>query len=247
MADISDRFLRASDVSDKWGLNVVLFGPNGAGKTTLASTAQDSEFGRDVIFCDVEGGTRSIADREDIQVFVPDRWSEIADFYAFLAGQQHPYRTIVLDSLAELYHYAIKDVMGGASGAPQLQHYGEANDRLATLVRNFKRFSRELGWNVIFTAPAVEVKDDITGMVLTRVDLTPGAAKSVFQIVDTMAYLGVESKREGGTLQTRRYLQIGPTGNITAKHRQPRSGNPLPTRITDPSLVSILAQRKESK
>jgi len=40
--------MRASDVGQSFGLNLLVYGQSGTGKTTLAASAQDSEFGADV-------------------------------------------------------------------------------------------------------------------------------------------------------------------------------------------------------
>ena len=240
--DVGKSIMRASDIGDAWGLNMVVFGNPGAGKTTYCATAQDSDKGRDTLFIDVEGGTRSISDREDIAVLKPETFEELKEIYDWLSKGDHKYRTIVLDSLTEIQRLSLKSVMkvSATPEQPSQPEYGKSNENIAVLMRNFKLFSQERGWNVIATALAVEVKDDSTGAILTRVDLTPGAAKNVFQVADTIGYLGIETTRQGNT----RYLLLHQTSSILAKHRQPRSGTQLPTRIEEPTLPMILDHKR---
>jgi hypothetical protein len=237
---VADQIVRATEVVDRQGFNGILFGFSGAGKTTLASTAQNSEYGRDVLFLDFESGTRSIADREDVHLIPVKEFEQTPEIYRYLKDGTHPYRTIVIDSLTELQAVSLKSVMKASATPeqPSQPEYGRSNINVITTVRNFRLLATERGWNVIYICGAVEVKDEVSGAVLTRVDLTPGAAKQVFQAVDVVGYLGVDTARDG---TSKRYLLMRNTSHILAKIRQPRTGPQLDTRIEDPTMEAILA------
>ena len=233
------RVIKASDVADEWGLNMILFGQPGVGKTTLAASAQDSEFGKNVLFIDVEGGTRSIADRNDIDVIRPDSMGEVKDIYDWLADGQHDYRTIVVDTLSELQRVGLGEILQTAKDPswPQIQDWGRSTEQMQKLVRAFRLLAQREGWNVIFTAHANQQQDAITGANLIRPNLTPGATVATTGIVDVCGYLKM---LPDGTRQ----LQLAPTRSVAAKYRQPLTGKRLPDAIDNPSMVTILGHLK---
>jgi phage nucleotide-binding protein len=233
------KVMRANEVVDAWGLNMVLFGIPGAGKTALAATAQDSPYGADVLFIDVEGGTRTIADRKDITVFKPDTFSEVREMYDWIvdAGESggHSFKTIVIDTLPELQRIGLKEILSSSKNPdwPGIQDWGKSTEQMMAMVRAFRGLSQGHGYNIIFTAHANEQKDEVTGAVMVRPNLTPKATEMVCGAVDVVGYL---SRNPAGV----RELRLEPTNTIMAKYRQPRSGVQLPTVIQDPNLVSIL-------
>lgn len=234
------KFLKATEVVDAWGLNMVLFGVPGVGKTTLAAEAQDSPYGKDVFFIDVEGGTRSISDRPDITVWRPESWFQVKEVFDWLATESHPYRTIVIDTLNELQSLGMKDIMETAKDPewPGIQDWGKSTEQMARLVRAFLAFSQERGWNVIFTAHANEQKDEVTGKLLIRPNLTPKATERVCGLVDVVGYYSRD--RDGN-----RELLLEPTPSIVAKYRQPLTGPQLPVKMINPSMVDILSHLRE--
>lgn len=235
LTPITARLHSASESPTKMGMNAVLFGPPGVGKTTLCAQAQDSEFGRNVIFIDVEGGTRSISDRSDITVFRPSEFADLREIFDYLADGDHTFQTIVIDTLNELQKLGLRDIMQTAKDPewPGIQDWGRSTEQITRMVRAFRGLSQERGWNVFFTAHANKQKDELTGRVFIEPNLTPKATEMVCGAVDMVGYLqfDMEGKRE---------LLLQPTNTITAKYRQPRTGPQLPAVIKEPNLVQIL-------
>jgi hypothetical protein len=70
-------------------LRVVLYGPEGVGKTTFAAGSNSP------IFLCAEDGTNE----HDVARLRPHTWDEVFEAVAMLAGEQHSYRTLVIDTL----------------------------------------------------------------------------------------------------------------------------------------------------
>lgn len=230
------RFLQASEVNDAWGLNLLIYGSPGVGKTTLAASAQDSPHGADVLFIDVEGGVRSIADRSDITVFRPDDFNDIIKvFVALKQGDLPQFKTVVVDSIGEAQALGLKTIMASAKNPdlPGLQDYGKSNEQIGRLIRGLRGLAQTRAINVILTALAVEAKDEGSGAILTRPALTPKAMELATGAVDMLGYL--TQTREG-----QRVLKFSPSTQYLAKLRQPLSGAQIPLEIPDPTLPRIL-------
>jgi phage nucleotide-binding protein len=236
---VAKMMVPASTIPDEWGLNMILFGSPGVGKTTLAASAQDSKYGRNVLFIDVEGGTRSIADRTDVQVVRPANFGEVRDIFDWIMTEEHSFQTFVIDTIVELQQLGMKDIMLTAKDPewPGLQEWGKSSDQITRLVRAFRGLAQTKGWNVIFTAHASEQKDEAEGRIYVRPNLTPKVTERICGAVDVVGYM---TKEDDGT----RKLQLGPTRRVMSKYRQPLSGRRLPDVILNPSLVTILEHLK---
>ena len=242
----------ASQVVKALGVNMALFGHPGSGKTTLLKTAQDSEYGRDVIVIDMEGGTRSISDRDDVMVATKpgtdgdplETWDDVSAVSELLRRQviegTCPFKTIGFDTLSAAQRLTLQKVMKASPtpDMPSQPEYGKANELLLDLVRKWCEVSRRYGVNVIFNCHAVEEKDESTGIVLIRMSLTPGVIKGVYQAVDSIGYIAADPKTN------RRRLLLRETPKVLAKFRQPQSGPQLPLEIDDPDLGNIIEHVK---
>ena len=233
--DISKRFLQADQVSDRWGLNMLLTGHAGVGKTLLASTAQDSDNGKDVFIVDIDSGVRTVSDRNDVTVFVPDGWDDVIDVTDWLETEKHDYRTIIYDSLSDGQVMALRWVLQTAKDPewPSLYDRGKVNAQVVGLVRKTRQWSLNRGWNVIFTTRLKEAKNDQTGQITERPLLSPAALDMVTGAVDVIGILEIDSEGE------RRLIFKG-SDRQTAKFRAPRGFN-IPDRIDSPSMSDVLA------
>ena len=65
-------------------VKALIYGPYGGGKTTLAAQAQDVPAMQDVLFLDTEAGSRSIRNREDIDLVTITSYATFAEAFKFL-------------------------------------------------------------------------------------------------------------------------------------------------------------------
>ncbi len=239
MAVISpERFIKASEVKDQWGLNLLIYGPPGAGKTVLAASAQDSKYGKDVLFLDVESGTRSLSDRPDITIFVIKEWADFRHIYEWIITEDHTYKTIVIDSLSEAQSLSLQHVLrsaGRPDGPAGIQDYGKSKQQVVSMMRAFKGLSASKGYTIIFTALETTEKDEISGAIMRYPALSPATQRAAMAIVDGVGYLAVGTKGK-------RILHLAQTHSIAAKIRQPVNKPVISTKIESPSLATILEQ-----
>jgi phage nucleotide-binding protein len=212
----------------------LIYGDAGVGKTVFAASAQDHPDGKNVIIIDIEGGTRSISDRADIDIFQPKNWTELRNMFDWLAnGKDHGYQTVVIDSLTEAQQLGLRDLVAQGS-TPELQQWGKSNEQVQSLARNYKSLAQIRGFNVIFTARVAEIKNEQTGVVLRRPMLTPKAADAVVGIVDAVGFMEMHPRTR---LRT---LRFGAMNSTWAKVRQPASNAKLPLAVENPTMSLLL-------
>jgi len=232
--------IKASEVPDEWGFNILIYGHPGAGKTVLAASAQDSPHGRDVLFLDCEAGTRSISDREDIDVISITAWEQMGQTYDWLVSPDtnHSYKTIVIDTLTALQELKLAEIMAVSKNeTPTFDEWNKLNSATNRMFRSFKDLATDKGYNVIFVCWETEEKNEQTGAVLTRPALTPAAARYIMGSVDIIGHLGYNSKEE-------RVLRLQGTASLSAKAREPSSRKVLEPQYINPSMVTILDAQK---
>jgi hypothetical protein len=237
----------SSPQQDQVWLRVMLYGEFGVGKTFLAAGADDVESMRDVFYIDAESGKLSLSNRPNMSLVRINSYRQIRYIYEFLRrhcqlrddgdeegladlaaqysrggvpDKPKVYRTVVIDSLTEVYRYLMYQVTGVRQGnhpldqeppAKQWQDWGKAGEMMLFLVRSF----RDLPMHVIFVASAATFEDDAKRQ-LKSPDF-PGRLRWQLQgFVDVVGYM-VSAAGEEGAIQRRLYLTPG--RNYQAKHR----------------------------
>ena len=156
-------------------LNVMIYGDSGAGKTLLSGTSAFVPELSPVLFIDVEGGTHTLShfeDTADIDI-VPDpgedrtfRWTDVQKIYDALYKGNHPYKTVVIDSLTEMQKLAMSNILGSGAkvdidaigNLPEFKEWHTNTEQMRRMVRAF----RDLPMNTIFTALADDIADPRT-------------------------------------------------------------------------------------
>lgn len=239
----------AADLVDKQGLNMALFGHPGCGKTTLSAGAQDTEYGRNVLFFDFgDAGVRSIADRKDIGVVdVKKRggWEGFTKVSEYLkprmGSSDRPIGTVVFDTVSGMQKIAIAKILTRDKTNPDMRGvYGEANDWIAKEIADWCTLSRETGVNVIFHAHAQEVQDE-ENKIHIRVNLTPGLVSTLLSTVNAVGFLTAPNS------VAPRKLRLQPNAQVIAKFQQPLTGPQLPDVLEKPSMAALIEHVKGIK
>jgi len=145
---------------ERFLLNGLVVGPAGDGKTSLLATAADVEEMAPVLFLDIEGGTLSVAHRQDIwkeRIKTVDQFESVFWKLANGAKEYAEFKSVVVDSGTELASMGLEETVSDAfkkggnresRDDVQLQDYGKNTTRQRRLFRWF----RDLDKHVLITA-----------------------------------------------------------------------------------------------
>lgn len=242
-----------SSVIDRQGLSAMLFALPGMGKTTLGLTMLNSDDGGPMLIVNFDEELRSISDLgpdSGVMVWPGEaqggkirNWSQIDSFCSKLLTGKHPFKSVMFDTLNSAYDkFALPDVKARNPGARDpRQIYGEANDMIIALVRNFCAVAREQGLNVLFVCHAEEKQVGENGPIYIRPKITPGVVQGINQQVSLIGYLSPPG------LNKPRTLQLSPSKMIASKIHQPRTGPQLPEKIVDPDLGKLIDHLKRRR
>lgn len=222
--------LVGEDPSEKFKyLNVLFHAFGGLGKTTACASACLDPRTAPVLVCDFEGGApirfakmpkgtytiRSIRSVKDLN-----------DIYEYLRKGDHPYKSVVLDSLTEIQKLGLMEFVYGPGGidksfmgsvinvkTAEIQHWGKSGSQMGMIVRYF----RDLPMHVFFTTLTQTTKDELTGKITYNIALPGKQADEVPGIPDIVGYIDVV--KDAATKQDVRAIYFQPTGKVIAKDR----------------------------
>lgn len=241
-----------SSVVDMQGLSMMLFSLAGGGKTTLLLTLRNSLDGGPLLIVNFDEELRSISDlgpNDGVMVWPGEQqggkiksWSAIDAFCTKLLTTKHPFTGIAFDTLNSLYDkFALPYVKAkNPSVKDPRQLYGEANDMVLRVVRDFSANAREKGLNVVFTCHAEEKQVGENGPIYIRPKITPGVVLGMNQCVSIIGYLQPP-------VMGHRSLQLAASRLVATKIHQPRSGPQVPDKIKDPDLGLLINHLKHKK
>jgi hypothetical protein len=225
-------------------LNILVHSPGGHGKTTFTATACDDKRTSPVLICDFEGGAPIRYAKKDPTTFTIRRIRSIADLSAifeYLRSGDHPYKSVVLDSLTEIQKLGLFEFVYGTQPdkafkgdllgikTAEIQHWGKSGTQIAMLVRYF----RDLPMHVFFTTLTQNQKDETTGKITITVALPGKQADEVPGIPDIVGYLGISKRQDGSMVRT---MLFQPDGRIVAKDRTDALG----TTMEEPTAGKML-------
>lgn len=207
-------------------VKMLVYGDPGVGKTVFSCS------GDRTIFIDVEGGSLSIQERIKAKKVVRkrfDTFDEIEEFVRGLREKGSKADTLVIDSITELQKKLMDSIV---AQHPEVKRpYGDGltvgdwgynTERM----RRFIRMARDLDMNVIFTALAMDEKNEMTGAVKTLPKMSSKLSADVCGYVDIVGYLYVDNvtDEDGESVPVRRML-VQPVGMYYAKDRSGALGN----------------------
>lgn len=230
--------------TDEANLCAVIHGEPGVGKSTLAATAPGP-----VLVLDAEGGFRFIPGRKirwdpttqpvpeagdwDYCIVATTRWETVAAAYAVLQSGDHPFNSVVLDSLTEIQKRLVDNVSGVEQ--PTQQQWGQ----ILRAMEDFVRKLRDMTFHPTHPLKAVVLlclthrKDDVF-----RPLVKGSLAMSLPAFMDVVGYLYVDNGADGGP---ERKLLIQPTVEYEAKDRTGVLTETFGPVVPSPTLPMILA------
>lgn len=221
-------------------LTILIHGESGSGKSTLAVTAPgpvlilDAESGSDylddVVYWNPSAEAPPVADGSwrNCVVNVLD-YETVVRAYEFLASGEHPFKSVVLDSVSEIQQRCI-DAIAGADQMKQ-QQWGELLRTVSGLIRKFRDLKSHPTnplWAVVFVC--MTTKDD--GQ---QVPLVQGSLKSFLPYYsDACGWLWSDIDDFG---VEHRHLLLGKDPMYVSKERL---GGRLPRVVDDPNLSDMI-------
>lgn len=227
-------------------LRMLIHGDPGQGKTFLCGTAADDPRTHPVLFVDTEGGTLSIRNK-DVQVVRVQSWQDIQKLVAHLRKGNHPYKSIVVDSLTEMQKTIMSDILkqnqlnGNRQHDPDIpeqRDWGKNAERVRKVVRAFRDLPDV---HVIFTCLSQEVKDEQTGKVTIKPSLPGKLRDEVPGFIDVVGWLHVmrQTEKQGDKKETKliRQIMFQPDASVSVKDRSGALG----VVMQDPTIPKILS------
>jgi hypothetical protein len=223
-------------------LKVLLYGRNGQGKTRIAAT------GPKPLIIDInEKGTKSVRNYKGAKVLQVAEWEDITHAYWYLKEGNHPYETVVLDTVTAMQHMCMRHVLGEAEdrdpnrepSMPDRRAWGKLSELLKPIFLDY----RNLPMHVIFIAQERTLSEEDEVTVEHVPDLSPGSRGVATGAVDIIGRVfqrevRVASKKKGKEVkkwQTR--LLVGPHDEYTTKDRTGALGRIM----NDPTVPKMLA------
>lgn len=214
----------------KW-LKCLFYGPPGTGKTVFGATSPEP------YIYDVENSSLSLNNHPELNGVMVMEYKSLGQLEALLGyfERKHPsfekYQTFVVDTFSELQK---KDLDGLITEDVAVgKDYQRNTERMRRLMVRI----RDLPMHVIFICHSKEEKDEGTGIIKIRPDLTPILSTRILAACDVVGYL--TNILEGDEVKERR-LQVRPSRGIVAKTRVGH----LPAIIIDPSFDDIIEASK---
>lgn len=228
-------------------LSVLVHGSAGAGKTTFAVTGP-----KPLLLLDVEKAARFIRAKKvkwnpmteappiadgswEICVVPVDDWKKAEKAYEWLKSRQHPFKSVVIDSISELQSKAQEDIKGRQQF--QMQDWGKLLNRISFFVRDLRDLAGD-DENIVESVVVTAMSKDYDGIV--KPYLQGQISAQIPYWLDITGYLYVEQVADPttGELTEVRNLLIGNHPNYEAKSRVPG----LPPVIGSPNVTEMLKQ-----
>ena len=236
----------------------VLYGRSGTGKTTLAAT-----FPKPLLLFDIKDrGTDSINDVEGIDVVDIKSWDQVEDIYIYLTSAKHHYKTIVFDTITQMYQLAQwhildklkKKTRAGDWGSMSQRQWGEVTGLLKDKLMDFRDAGIELDCEIVFIAQDKRRQQEIDNEIEEAIhdpEIGPSVPPSVAGLLNAsvsiigQTYVRMHTKRErirGKTRYTERpvfCIRMGPDAQHITKVRNPKSIE-VPSFVENPTYRDLL-------
>lgn len=224
------RFLQAvkkATAVDKLN-SAIIYGPSGVGKTVLAASADEIADYSPVLIVDIEGSAAGVGRLyPDVDVVHADTFEKLEAVKHDLLNADHPYKTVIFDTLNVAQDRAIAHFTERFNG---YAIWNEVNKWTVSFLRDFHH-SDMLAF---FIAHEKRDKDDTTGRIETTVRLKGQAVAEVPTVVDLVGYMNWEVDGDG---ELQRTLIVDKHPAAVAKNRFG-----LNSKIYKPTMLGIQTQ-----
>jgi hypothetical protein len=239
---------RIKGVSETVGhVSMVTYGRSGTGKTTVSST-----FPKPILLLDIkEEGTDSIADYSDdeIKVLPVESWDDIEQAYWYLESGNHPFKTVVIDTVTQMQDVCMKDVLEQERrDFPTQQIWGTVSGLMKRWLIDFRDLPMEV--NFLAQERVHETDSDDDGEELdpsVGPRLMPSVAGTLNAAVKVIGYTYIQEvvkKSTSGIKRDKEYrLRVGPHPYYITKIRKPKNKE-CPEYIPDPTYDKIISIMK---
>lgn len=212
---------------------VLIYGNPGTGKTVFAGSAPSP------LIVDVERGASSLNNHPELSNAAVMEFRSVAQLELLISklaeGALPQYETIIIDSFSELQKRDLDDILGHAAKMdasrnkylPTGPDYNVNTEHMRQVASSLRALNR----HVIVTCHVKEEKDDSTGRLLVRPNLTPKLAGTMAGMFDIVGYMNITGSGESAI----RTLQVHPTDKVTAKTRV----GGLPPVIENPTFTTL--------
>ena len=225
-------------------LGILVHGPAGAGKTTLGMTGLPP-----ILLMDAERAARFIQLRKikwdpltqappvwdgtwDVAVVKTRDWPTAQKTLEWLRSGQHPFRTVVVDSISEIQIKAQEAING--RGEMKTQHWGKLLQNMGSFLRDLRDITDEED-NSLQILCLISTSKDYDGTF--KPYLQGSIASQVPYLFDMTGYLYVsQTPDEQGVVTDHRFLFTGNHPQYEAKSRVPG----VPATIQDPNLTQMM-------
>lgn len=218
---------------DKLG-SAIIFGPSGVGKTIFAASSTAIGDYAPVLIVDVEGSAAGVGRLyPDVDVIKADTFEKLESIKWSLLNEEHPYKTVVFDTL--------NVAQDRAEAHFKVMYPGNSFgvwDELKKWTVDFCRDFHHSDMMVFFIAHSKQDKDDTTGRIETTVKIRGSAVSDVPTVVDLVGYMAVEQDGEG---KMRRVMYVSKHPNIVTKNRFG-----LEDKIYDPDMLTMTVRILEA-
>lgn len=238
IADKLKESIHGADSHDR--LKVLIYGEPGVGKTVFAATSP-----RPIIF-DIERGTTSLLKHEHTRNTDVLQYRNARQLEALIntidKGDLDEYETLVIDSFSMFQLRVMDDILSTNTGNQRYMPDGPTYNLNTNMLRAIASQLISLPVHVILTSAVKLDKEEATGRMFYRPDLTPKLSNSLVGVCDVVGFMSADTvkDKETGNESILRKLTVQPSKKIVAKSR---IGG---TTIENPTFYDLLAL-KESK
>ena len=214
-------------------MDILVLGESGAGKTYLVATIEDVPDAFPALFLDTDRGDIT-ARGFNVELHYVKDWNDAKGIKTGLSSEAHNYKTIIIDSLSELYEMALADVKKKKNHEiPELSDYGHAKSYLASYIRELRMACESQGMNLVLTAPIKVMKDDTTGRTEILPALGSETARAMCRAVNSIGLMEKDPKTGA------RCLRFDGVRNCSVLKLRTPKGVVAPEKIDKPTMSNI--------